>query len=50
MTKRWLEPVPPNDEDENQGFKSLGWFIGISLISGAVVVGTAYLLRGFLFI
>ncbi len=46
-----FKPVGPDADGAKLSlFARLGWFIGIALASGGVVLAAAYLLRGLLFI
>ncbi len=45
-----FKPVGPDTDGPKPSlFARLGWFVGIALASGGVVLATAYLLRGLLF-
>lgn len=52
--KRLFEPAPPPDDDGRDAPHSLlvrlGWFFGLAMASASVVIVTAYVLRGFLFL
>lgn len=51
MGKRFFQPSPPPEgEGPRSPLKQLGWFFGLALASGAVVIVVAYILRGLLFI
>ncbi len=47
----WFRPVAPDNANaERPLWVRLAWFLGIALASGSVVVASAYILRGLLFL
>jgi len=52
MRTNWFSPVGPDDNtgDEPPLVKKLLWFFGIALVSAGVVILSAYVLRGALFL